>query len=97
MKQQRFWNAKRQCHIYLTISEIPGMFILMGKPWSSQALQALGIVQEPDLVAPSVQVLEFGDPSKFQGVFCRTQTKGSTPSWGGGGGSGGKVSKSPKS
>lgn len=73
--------------------------MLMGKPWTPKALQALGLVQEPKLSKHSdlTPKLVFGDPSKFQGVFCRTQSQGSAPSWGGGGGSGGKVARSPKS
>lgn len=74
------------------------MFMFMGKPWTSKALQALGLVQEPNQLESEEQPqLVFGDPSRFQGEFCKTQGKGSSPSWGGGGGSGGKVTRAPKS
>ena len=75
------------------------MFMFMGKPWTPKALQALGFIQEPDQQQAEQQPpLVFGDPSRFQGTFCRTQGKGSSPSWGGsGGGAGGKVTRAPKS
>ncbi|MEL7509264.1 MAG: hypothetical protein AAFU84_14245 [Cyanobacteria bacterium J06633_23] len=99
MKQQRFWHTKRRCHLYLTVSDSPGMFMFMGKPWSPKALQALGFIQEPNQPEQPEQQppLVFGDPSRFQGSFCKTQGKGSSPSWGATGGSGGKVTRSPKS
>lgn len=98
MKQQRFWHTKRRCHLYLTVADAPGMFMFMGKSWSSKALQALGFVQEPNQQQLKQESpLVFGDPSRFQGSFCKTQGKGSSPSWGSKGGSGGKVTRSPKS
>lgn len=73
--------------------------MFMGKPWSPKALQALGFVQEPNEQKIEENVkLVFGDPERFQGSFCKTQGKGSSPSWGSnGGGSGGKVGRAPKS
>ncbi|MEM9805460.1 MAG: hypothetical protein AAF959_09270 [Cyanobacteria bacterium P01_D01_bin.56] len=97
MKQQRFWHTKRRCHLYLAVSHSPGMFMFMGKPWTPKALQALGFVQEPNETKIEQPKLTFGDPSRFQGSFCKTQGKGSSPSWGAKGGSGGKVTRSPKS
>lgn len=98
MKQQRFWHTKRRCHMYLPVSNSPGMFMFMGKPWTPKALQALGLVQEPNEQKIEHQPkLVFGDPERFQGTFCKTQGKGSSPSWGATGGSGGKVARAPKS
>ncbi|MEM8610874.1 MAG: hypothetical protein AAGF93_02570 [Cyanobacteria bacterium P01_H01_bin.105] len=98
MKQQRFWHTKRRCHLYLTVSNSPGLFMFMGKLWDSKALQAFGLIQEPDPQEIAQEPpLVFGDPSRFQGSFCRTQGKGSSPSWGSNGGRGGKVARSPKS
>ena len=72
--------------------------MFMGKPWSPKALQALGFIQEPNQPEqPEQEPLVFGDPSRFQGSFCKTQGKGSSPTWGSVGGSGGKVTRSPKS
>lgn len=74
------------------------MFMFMGKPWSPKALQALGLIEEPNQQTHTKgPQLVFGDPSRFEGSFCKTQGKGSSPSWGGGGASGGKVTRSPKS
>ncbi|NEP63314.1 MAG: hypothetical protein F6K31_41505, partial [Symploca sp. SIO2G7] len=83
MKHQRFWHTKRRCHLYLPVADFPGMFIFMGKPWTPDALKALGFVQEPNEQKVEQQSqLVFGDPSRFQGSFCKTQGKGSAPSWG---------------
>jgi hypothetical protein len=102
VKKQRFQNTKTKQYLFLEVDpKNKGQYLIKGKSWTERSLRNLNLILAPEEVKIVAidKTYQFGNPAEFSGKFCKTQGKGSSPSWGtsGGAGKSGRCGRAPKS